>query len=541
MQYNFKQQQNKYVCGRSMIEMLGVLAIIGVISAAGFVGFKTALNKHEANTVLNDAAFALATIHTRSSETGINEYRIDTGSKWEVSAFRSDELDDFAVVADVPKKVCQHVLPYKSKGTFGKFYDANSGTEEVMQELMTCADTQTIVFAYSQNSENNPTPPAPEPDCSGVRQTESCAIAADVKDENGCVIKKKFSCTEGSTYCLDGEQCIECPTKDDIPSRACSIAAFSTCHQVNRDLGAACSNGLCDGAGNCVPQATCTSSQLSCSAGVDSWCCDKVKMANSACGKTKGECCANAMDYLCCTAPKTILMDQEMTPHCCAPSNKLGRRLASSYFLWDCCDVGGTQVLVNSTGTTAANNYCCPAGSIAYDATNEKCISECPANASTTVVSGNQIGNSVCYCNDGYEWDEDSGTCKAKGRCGTTGTTCDATCDTSCTVAGEYGYTCTGGTCTCTNSGYAFESGLCANGYCVVRNSFVLYCPTSANFTVTYDNIDSVLVKPTDLTLTVSPCKGSSVTNTAGITTSASDNSISLRCQPYEDGHFVMD
>lgn len=538
MQYNLKQQQSKLVCGRSMIEMLCVLAIVGILSVAAFVGFKAAINKYEANAILNDAAFALTAIHTRSSETGINEYRIDTGSKWEVSAFRSDELDDFAVVADVPKDVCQYVLPYKSKGTFGKFYDANSGTEEEMQELMSCADTQTIVFAYSQNSDNNPTPPEPEPepDCSGITPIESCAISADVKDANGCVIKKKFTCTEGSTYCLDGEQCIACPTKEDIPSRACSIAAFSTCHQVNRDLGEACTNGLCDGEGNCVPQATCTSSQLSCSAGADSWCCDKVNMANSACGTTKGECCANAMDYLCCTAPKTILMDQEMTPHCCAPSNKLGRRLSSSYFLWDCCDVGGTQVLVNSTGTVAAKNYCCPAGSIAYDATNGKCISECPANASTTVVSGNQIGYSACYCKEGYTWDESSGTCKAPGRCGTTGTTCDATCETSCTVAGGSGYTCSGGTCTCTRSGYAFTAGVCANGYCAVTIGRSLYCPTSDNFTF---KSDTAYVDPANLIHTIGPCKGSTVTNSyTGSSTTVPDNNVVLSCHPYSDGSF---
>lgn len=542
MQYNLKQQQSKLVCGRSMIEMLCVLAIVGILSAAAFVGFKAAINKYEANAILNDAAFALTAIHTRSSETGINEYRIDTGSKWEVSAFRSDELDDFAVVADVPKDVCQYVLPYKSKGTFGKFYDANSGTEEEMQELMSCADAQTIVFAYSQNSDNNPTPPEPEPepDCSGITPIESCAISADVKDANGCVIKKKFSCTEGSTYCLDGEQCIACPTKEDIPSRACSIAAFSTCHQVNRDLGEACTNGLCDGEGNCVPQATCTSSQLSCSAGADSWCCDKVRMASLTCGTTKGECCASGLGtgQVCCASPKTILMDQEQQPHCCAAGSQLGRTAPEA---WDCCDVGGTQVLVNSTGTAAAFNYCCPAGSIAYDATNGKCISECPANASTTVVSGNQIGYSACYCNEGYTWDESSGTCKAPGRCGTTGTTCDATCETSCTVAGGSGYTCSGGTCTCTTSGYAFTAGVCANGYCAVRNSFVLYCPTSANFTVTSDNMASVKTDPANLTYTIGPCKGSTVTNTAGISSSVSDNDVNLLCQPYKDGHFDLD
>ena len=37
--------------GRSMVEMLGVLAIIGVLSVGGVAGYKTALNKYRANEV----------------------------------------------------------------------------------------------------------------------------------------------------------------------------------------------------------------------------------------------------------------------------------------------------------------------------------------------------------------------------------------------------------------------------------------------------------------------------------------------------------
>ena len=38
--------------GRSMIEMLGVLAIIGVLSITALVGFTYAMNKHRANETI---------------------------------------------------------------------------------------------------------------------------------------------------------------------------------------------------------------------------------------------------------------------------------------------------------------------------------------------------------------------------------------------------------------------------------------------------------------------------------------------------------
>ena len=39
--------------GRSMIEMLGVLAIIGVLSIGGLAGYTMAMNRHRANSVLD--------------------------------------------------------------------------------------------------------------------------------------------------------------------------------------------------------------------------------------------------------------------------------------------------------------------------------------------------------------------------------------------------------------------------------------------------------------------------------------------------------
>lgn len=39
--------------GRSMVEMLGVLAVIGILSIGGISGYTTSMNKHKANTIVN--------------------------------------------------------------------------------------------------------------------------------------------------------------------------------------------------------------------------------------------------------------------------------------------------------------------------------------------------------------------------------------------------------------------------------------------------------------------------------------------------------
>lgn len=42
--------------GRSMVEMLGVLAIIGVLSIGGIAGYTMAMNRHKANQILDVAS-----------------------------------------------------------------------------------------------------------------------------------------------------------------------------------------------------------------------------------------------------------------------------------------------------------------------------------------------------------------------------------------------------------------------------------------------------------------------------------------------------
>ena len=51
--------------GRSMVEMLGVLAIIGVLSVGGIAGYITAMNKHRANQILSGASVRAIVVSTQ--------------------------------------------------------------------------------------------------------------------------------------------------------------------------------------------------------------------------------------------------------------------------------------------------------------------------------------------------------------------------------------------------------------------------------------------------------------------------------------------
>ena len=58
---NFKKSQS----GRSMVEMLGVLAIIGVLSVGGIAGYSLSMRRHRANGVADVASKYALTVFTQ--------------------------------------------------------------------------------------------------------------------------------------------------------------------------------------------------------------------------------------------------------------------------------------------------------------------------------------------------------------------------------------------------------------------------------------------------------------------------------------------
>ena len=67
--------------GRSMVEMLGVLAIIGVLSIGGIAGYTLAMNRYRANEVLNAASSVAITAMSANGGVGGNATLADLGGK----------------------------------------------------------------------------------------------------------------------------------------------------------------------------------------------------------------------------------------------------------------------------------------------------------------------------------------------------------------------------------------------------------------------------------------------------------------------------
>ena len=67
--------------GRSMVEMLGVLAIIGVLSIGGIAGYTLAMNRYRANEVLNAASAVAITAMSANGGVGGDATLADLGGK----------------------------------------------------------------------------------------------------------------------------------------------------------------------------------------------------------------------------------------------------------------------------------------------------------------------------------------------------------------------------------------------------------------------------------------------------------------------------
>ena len=130
--------------GRSMIEMLGVLAIIGVLSIGGLLGYRRAVNNHQANQILDDAN-RLAFVVMESGQ-AFEPYNNITGleftqtSPYFMNAFTEATSQQFAImVTNVPKGVCEALLPKASVE-----YKVRTLVADTIQEIAQVSPNSTL-------------------------------------------------------------------------------------------------------------------------------------------------------------------------------------------------------------------------------------------------------------------------------------------------------------------------------------------------------------------------------------------------------------
>ncbi|MGN0919215.1 MAG: Tfp pilus assembly protein FimT/FimU, partial [Alphaproteobacteria bacterium] len=125
--------------GRSMVEMLGVLAIIGVLSVAGIVGFKNAMDKNLANTIINEAVINHIQLYASLNKSNTNWQDVQNTLYPMQSKYDKNE-NDYIRIKDIPEKLCQQLLNMKTNEIL--FYTAEN------EKMTTCSENNNMVIGF---------------------------------------------------------------------------------------------------------------------------------------------------------------------------------------------------------------------------------------------------------------------------------------------------------------------------------------------------------------------------------------------------------
>ena len=262
--------------GRSMTEMLGTLAIIGVLSVGGIMGYSYGIDKYRANTIINDVMLRSIDAIAQFDRTGnanLSEWPTLTAGKYTIG------LEDETVgiqVDGLPKQLCQMVFD----GMINQATVKIGTTEYDSPSDDICGDTNTMVF-YMDDGDNalgGGNIPDNEPNlcesiscrectacnpvsgrCEPANENLTCGKNRDGVCESGeCVGEGQFllsdSCSENADCAAMGE-CISCV------SGTCS--SWDKEGQPCQNNTGICHNGFCQ-FNNCTSNESCTNSSHYC-------------------------------------------------------------------------------------------------------------------------------------------------------------------------------------------------------------------------------------------------------------------------------------
>ena len=207
-----------------MVEMLGVLAVVGVLSIGGIASYQYAMSKHRANTILytvSEMAVVASSQLLSGNEMNLETYgdNIDGLYPFGWNGNYSQTHTDFSIdVSDVPAGVCEHVKNREFKMSFLTLI--NGQKDGACQ-----SDVNAVEFVFKDNldrgNEQERRSCSTDNDCApflgsgykcnttkGICEVQ-CSSTSTYVDEYGCCPNNKLwngGCCSGSIKELEGEQ-----------------------------------------------------------------------------------------------------------------------------------------------------------------------------------------------------------------------------------------------------------------------------------------------------------------------------------------------
>ena len=197
--------------GRSMVEMLGVLAIIGVLSIGGISGYMLAMNRHHSNNILNGVSTRAVMISQQMIMGRAPEHPADLAADIDGYAVAVEMADDFGTdffdvsVSGIPVGPCRYVLGQNWGTPVGIYLNDSLDPAENGDDCKETDNTITFVFDATLNANAQATGK-----CVGVNVGE-CGVC---DPETGRVRDDDDKCPE--TWGCSNKTCVECLTGDTL-------------------------------------------------------------------------------------------------------------------------------------------------------------------------------------------------------------------------------------------------------------------------------------------------------------------------------------
>ena len=198
--------------GRSMVEMLGTLAIIGVLSIAGIMGYSYAVDKYHANQIMNDVnlrGIDLIAQASRGGDFSLAEWPTKTSSDLDIG-LEVDEATNTTeggiYVNGVEKDICEIIADDLLPEEVELVIDGESYVSGA------CGETNKMVFYYDAVAEA--LGDGKEPECNGpVSADGTCTPCEGGSIWTGTVCECPNGCSPISPFLSPGTNlCTICPS-----------------------------------------------------------------------------------------------------------------------------------------------------------------------------------------------------------------------------------------------------------------------------------------------------------------------------------------
>lgn len=189
----------RYELGRSMVEMLGVLAIIGVLSVTGLYGYSTAMKKHQTNEMireLNMRANLVAMQLLSGNEPNISDLGnvFLAENSFEFEALKSDANNagtnefEIQLTGKITKEMCRQLfLQLGDKSVIKRIHFLGGSTDSSYCDNFNGQSLTSLSFVFN----------------------DDMSVAGDISSNVG-EFTSTVDCTGTSTRCKDGHTVQKC-------------------------------------------------------------------------------------------------------------------------------------------------------------------------------------------------------------------------------------------------------------------------------------------------------------------------------------------